>query len=104
MPKHAIQVAVRTRPTAAFASENLRIDEDAGVGADHSVPLRMSLKRPHFPQTIEVQLDPSVDAVSNKQDHWNFKFNNVLYNSGMFPSSLARISSYKLRCRARAGV
>ena len=86
MSKHAIQVAVRTRPTASFASKNLEIDEDTGVRslANHMTAPGQGVKRPLFPQAINVQLDPSSDAVSNRQDHWKFKFNDLLYNSGLW--------------------
>ncbi len=35
MVKQAVKVVIRTRPTANFASKNVAINEDKGVGSTH---------------------------------------------------------------------
>jgi kinesin family member 6/9 len=62
MPARAhIRVAIRTRPTAAFDQDEIFID-----------PVN---------KIINVHHKANYDAVSNKQEDWGFRFNEVLHNS-----------------------
>lgn len=63
MVKSAVRVAVRTRPTANFASKNLKLDLDK--------------------KTIEVFIpkDNTQGLINNQQENWKFKFNEFLHNA-----------------------
>ena len=63
MVKSAVKVAIRTRPTANFASKNLKLDLEK--------------------KTIEVFIpkDDSQGLINNQQENWKFKFNEFLHNS-----------------------
>ena len=56
-----IRVAIRTRPTAAFDQDELFIDPANNI--------------------VQVHHKVNFDAVSNKQEDWAFRFNNILHNS-----------------------
>ena len=89
--RSGIRVAVRTRPTASFAADQLIIDTAkavcvcarepleavarAGVAARAECPLPA-------PQTLNVKTVASSDAVNNRTDSWAFKFHSVLHNAG----------------------
>ena len=63
MVKSPVKVAVRTRPTASFASQNIQIDLDK--------------------KTIDVHIpkDSSQGIINNQQEDWKFKFDEILHNS-----------------------
>ena len=63
MVRSAVEVVVRTRPTANFASKNLKIDIDS--------------------KTIEafIPKDSTQGLINNQQENWKFKFNEFLHNS-----------------------
>jgi len=63
MVKSPVKVAVRTRPTASFASQNIQIDLDK--------------------KTIDVHIprDSSQGIINNQQEDWKFQFNEILHNS-----------------------
>ena len=63
MVKSAVKVAIRTRPTANFASKNLKLDLEK--------------------KTIEVFIpkDYSQGMINNQQENWKFKFDAFLHNS-----------------------
>ena len=63
MVKSPVKVAVRTRPTASFASQNIRIDLDK--------------------KTIDVHIpkDSTQGIINNQQEDWKFKFDEILHNS-----------------------
>lgn len=63
MVKSTVKVAIRTRPTANFASKNLKLDLEK--------------------KTIEVFIakDNSQGLINNQQENWKFKFDSFLHNS-----------------------
>lgn len=63
MVKSSVKVAIRTRPTANFASKNLKLDLEK--------------------KTIEVFIakDNSQGLINNQQENWKFKFDSFLHNS-----------------------
>lgn len=62
MVKQAVKVLIRARPTANFASKNLKLEAGAG--------------------TIAVTLDKKDEgAVNNQTDSWKFKFDRLLSNA-----------------------
>ena len=63
MVKSAVKVVIRTRPTANFASKNLKIDLEK--------------------KTIEafIPKDDSQGLINNQQENWKFKFDEFLHNS-----------------------
>ena len=63
MVKSAVKVIVRTRPTANFASKNLKLDIEK--------------------KTIEVFIpkDSSQGLINNQQENWKFRFTELLHNS-----------------------
>lgn len=66
MPKNAVKVCIRTRPTANFAADHLDIDGDRGTINVHL----------HGAKTGEDK------TANNSKDQYNFKFHNVLHNAG----------------------
>jgi len=104
--KRGVSVAIRTRPTAAFASDLVQIDADKAVRraigclakahATDTVSKDQYCSNPYYnypsitvlawkcpiiPQTVRVHRpsNPS-DAVSNRKEEWGFKFDSVLHN------------------------
>ena len=73
MVKQAVKVVIRARPTASFASKNIKLDPLTGVRTDSSDVL----------QTIAVSIDKREDAgvVNNQTDSWKFKFEKILNNA-----------------------
>jgi kinesin family member 6/9 len=63
MVKQAVKVVIRARPTASFASKNIKLDPLTG--------------------TIAVSIDKREDAgvVNNQTDSWKFKFEKILNNA-----------------------
>lgn len=65
MVKQAVKVLIRARPTANFASQNIKLDPIGG--------------------TIGVSLDPKKKEeggfVNNQTDSWKFKFDKILNNA-----------------------
>lgn len=63
MVKQAVKVLIRARPTASFASKNIKLDPLTG--------------------TIAVSFDKKEDAgiVNNQTDSWKFKFDKLLNNA-----------------------
>ncbi|OMJ86652.1 hypothetical protein SteCoe_11804 [Stentor coeruleus] len=63
MVKSSIRVIIRTRPTANFASKNLKIDIEK--------------------KTIEafIPKDDNQGLINNQQENWKFKFDEFLHNS-----------------------
>lgn len=63
MVKSSVKVVVRTRPTANFASKNLKIEIDQ--------------------RTIEafIPKDSAQGLINNQQENWKFKFDEFLHNS-----------------------
>ena len=72
MVKQAVKVVIRARPTANFASKNIKLDPLTGV-----CPLLTII------QTIAVSIDKREDAgvVNNQTDSWKFKFEKILNNA-----------------------
>jgi kinesin family protein 6/9 len=64
MGKNGVKVIIRARPTAVFAQNQIKIDQDEN--------------------TIEIDLSETTMDVgpSNKKDQWKFKFHQVLQNAG----------------------
>ncbi len=58
----SIEVYVRTRPTASFASSNIRLNPSEG---------EISIHLPKQPG----------QAINNQQEDWSFKFTEILHNS-----------------------
>jgi kinesin family protein 6/9 len=63
MVKSAVKVVIRTRPTANFASKNLKLDLEK--------------------KTIEVFIpkDSTQGMINNQQENWKFKFDDFLHNA-----------------------
>lgn len=63
MVKQAVKVLIRARPTANFASKNIKLDPLSG--------------------TIGIYIDKKEDAgsVNNQTDNWKFKFEKLLNNA-----------------------
>ncbi len=72
MVKQAVKVVIRARPTANFASKNIKLDPLTGVN-----PRSLNI------QTIAVSIDKREDAgvVNNQTDSWKFKFEKILNNA-----------------------
>jgi len=63
MPKQAVKVLIRTRPTANFASKNLVIDQAKGQ------------------MQIMLDKDESQGSVNNMTDLYKFNFEKILHNA-----------------------
>ena len=63
MVKHSVRVVIRTRPTADFASKNIKIDSAQGT-------INLSCEK-----------DPEDGHVNNKTDSWKFSFEKLLHNA-----------------------
>jgi len=63
MVKSHVKVAIRTRPTANFASENIEINVDTGK------------------IVLTIPKSESSGVVNNQNDSWKFKFDTILHNS-----------------------
>jgi hypothetical protein len=62
MVKQAVKVLIRARPTASFASKNIKLDPLTG--------------------TIALTIDKKDEGVVNNQtDSWKFKFDKLLNNA-----------------------
>ena len=63
MVKQAVKVLIRARPTASFASKNIKLDPLTG--------------------TIGITVDKREDfgVVNNQTDSWKFKFDKILNNA-----------------------
>lgn len=63
MEKEYVKVVIRTRPTARFASKNIKIDEENN--------------------TITISKPKNEDAgvVNNQVESWKFKYNKILHNT-----------------------
>jgi kinesin family member 6/9 len=63
MVKSAVQVYVRTRPTAQFAHDAIELDEAKGhIG-------------------LHIAKDIKKHYVNNQQDSWSFDFDHVMHNA-----------------------
>ncbi|KAA0155748.1 hypothetical protein FNF29_01663 [Cafeteria roenbergensis] len=63
-PSRGVMVCIRTRPTAAFAQDEIIIDEEASTVTVHDAAQAQSS-----------------DAVNNRKASWGFKFHSVLHNA-----------------------
>jgi len=63
MVKAPVKVLVRVRPTANFASKNLKIDEETGY------------------INVNIPKNESQGHVNHQQENWSFKFDKVLMNT-----------------------
>ena len=73
MPKKStVHVAIRTRPTASFAQDQLIVDQERGT-------IRVNERGGKSPSHSG---GTSVDYLNNKTDEWNFAFHHVLHNAG----------------------
>lgn len=63
----AVEVIVRTRPTASFANENIELDT---AGSSITTHARKLAEGPVGSNTI-----------NNQRDSWNFRIDKILHNS-----------------------
>lgn len=67
MVKQAVKVLIRARPTANFASQNIKLDPLTGT-----IALSIDKKNKE---------DPVASVVNNQTDSWKFKFDKLLNNA-----------------------
>ena len=85
MVKQAVKVVIRARPTANFASKNIKMDQLTGV---NFILFPKILTNFCF-QTINLNIDKKDEgAVNNQLDSWKFKFDKLLQNSSYFLAKL----------------
>ena len=63
MVKQAVKVVIRTRPTADFASKQIKIDTAKGT------------------INLTQEKDPEEGHINNKTDSWKFQFEKILHNA-----------------------